>query len=56
MEVTPSARKHGVGAADIQQNLSTIVDIYRIENGYLVEHWDVMQDVIEGGPNPNSPF
>lgn len=33
-----------------------VIDIFRIENGMIAEHWDVMQDVIEGGPNPNSPF
>ncbi|BBC71853.1 membrane protein [Altererythrobacter sp. B11] len=33
-----------------------VIDIFRIEHGRIVEHWDVMQDVIEGGPNPNSPF
>lgn len=33
-----------------------VIDIFRIEDGKVKEHWDVMQDVIEGGPNPNSPF
>lgn len=33
-----------------------VIDIFRVEDGMIVEHWDVMQDVIEGGPNPNSPF
>ncbi len=33
-----------------------VIDIFRVEGGLIVEHWDVMQDVIEGGPNPNSPF
>lgn len=33
-----------------------VIDIFRIEDGRIAEHWDVMQDVIEGGPNPNSPF
>ena len=33
-----------------------VIDIFRIEDGQIVEHWDVMQDVIEGGPNPNGPF
>jgi predicted SnoaL-like aldol condensation-catalyzing enzyme len=33
-----------------------VIDIFRVEDGLVVEHWDVMQDVIEGGPNPNSPF
>lgn len=33
-----------------------VIDIFRVENGMIAEHWDVMQDVVEGGPNPNSPF
>jgi predicted SnoaL-like aldol condensation-catalyzing enzyme len=33
-----------------------VIDIFRIENGLIAEHWDVMQDVVPGGPNPNSPF
>ena len=33
-----------------------VIDIFRVADGMIVEHWDVMQDVIEGGPNPNSPF
>ena len=33
-----------------------VIDIFRVEDGMIAEHWDVMQDVTEGGPNPNSPF
>lgn len=33
-----------------------VMDIFRIEDGKVKEHWDVMQDVVEGGPNPHSPF
>ena len=33
-----------------------VIDIFRVEGGLIAEHWDVMQDVVEGGPNPNSPF
>jgi predicted SnoaL-like aldol condensation-catalyzing enzyme len=33
-----------------------VIDIFRVADGKIVEHWDVMQDVVEGGPNPNSPF
>ena len=33
-----------------------VIDIFRIENGLIAEHWDVMQDVVPGGPNPNAPF
>ena len=33
-----------------------VIDIFRLEDGMVVEHWDVLQDVIEGGPNPIGPF
>ena len=33
-----------------------VMDIFRIEDGLIAEHWDVMQDVVEGGPNPLGPF
>jgi predicted SnoaL-like aldol condensation-catalyzing enzyme len=33
-----------------------VVDIFRVEDGMIVEHWDVLQDVIVGGPNPNPMF
>jgi predicted SnoaL-like aldol condensation-catalyzing enzyme len=33
-----------------------VIDIFRLEDGLIVEHWDVMQDVVPGGPNPLGPF
>ena len=33
-----------------------VIDIFRVEDGVIAEHWDVMQDVVEGGPNPNGMF
>jgi predicted SnoaL-like aldol condensation-catalyzing enzyme len=33
-----------------------VIDIFRIENGLIAEHWDVMQDVVPDGPNPLGPF
>ena len=33
-----------------------VIDIFRVENDLIAEHWDVMQDVTEGGPNPIGPF
>jgi len=33
-----------------------VIDIFRLEDGLIAEHWDVLQDVTEGGPNPNGPF
>ncbi len=33
-----------------------VIDIFRIENGLIAEHWDVAQDVVTGGPNVNGMF
>ena len=33
-----------------------IVDIFRLENGKIVEHWDVAQDVPEKMPHNNGMF
>ncbi|MGE8134629.1 nuclear transport factor 2 family protein [Novosphingobium subterraneum] len=33
-----------------------VVDIFRVANGMIVEHWDVIQDVPAQPVNPNSMF
>lgn len=33
-----------------------VVDIFRVENGLIAEHWDVIQDVPEAPVNPNPMF
>jgi predicted SnoaL-like aldol condensation-catalyzing enzyme len=43
--------KLGKGALGV-----AVVDIYRLENGLLAEHWDVMQKVPEESANANTMF
>ncbi|MFI6326050.1 ester cyclase [Nonomuraea sp. NPDC050556] len=48
------AHVHGVRVPG--QKGTAIVDIFRLEDGKIVEHWDVMQPVPDEARNANSMF
>ncbi len=48
------AHVHGVRVPG--QRGSAIVDIFRLENGKIIEHWDVIQPIPEHAEHPNGMF
>jgi predicted SnoaL-like aldol condensation-catalyzing enzyme len=45
---------HGMGGPNPYGE--AVVDIFRVENGKVVEHWDVIQPIPEKLENPNGVF
>jgi predicted SnoaL-like aldol condensation-catalyzing enzyme len=51
--VVPHSRWHGLSDSPRGE---AVVDIYRWENGKVVEHWDVIQPIPETAANNNTMF
>jgi len=47
---------HSHGTSGPHPNGTALVDIFRVRDGEIVEHWDVMQEIPEGARNENSMF
>jgi predicted SnoaL-like aldol condensation-catalyzing enzyme len=45
---------HGMGG--LNPHGEAVVDIFRVENGKVVEHWDLIQAIPEKASNPNGMF
>jgi len=45
---------HGVGGPN--PHGESVVDIFRVENGKVVEHWDIIQPIPDTADNANSMF
>lgn len=47
---------HLHGKSGLHPYGESVVDIFRIENGKVVEHWDIIQAIPESADNANSMF
>jgi predicted SnoaL-like aldol condensation-catalyzing enzyme len=44
---------HSIRSPNLQR---AIIEIFRLENGRIDEHWDVIQEIPESSENPNGMF
>ena len=50
------AAVHLHGRPSLESRGGAVVDIFRLENGKIVEHWDVLQPIPEMSINPHAMF
>ena len=48
--------RHVHSIRELGQRGVAIVDIFRLENGKIVQHWDVVQAILENPANSNGLF
>ena len=47
---------HVLSIRDENTNARAIIEIFRLENGKIEEHWDVIQEITEKSANTNTMF
>jgi predicted SnoaL-like aldol condensation-catalyzing enzyme len=47
---------HSHGVREPGTKGRAIVDIFRLDHGKIVEHWDAVQDILENAQNPHAFF
>lgn len=55
-KLLPSAQYPDRRRSEYSLSLGTVMDIFRLEDGKIVEHWDVLQEVPEKADDKDEMF